>query len=66
MVTDQRSNCETCGDAGDRAGADIPCDAANGREGAEDKSHVLAHLCGCVSNIRDVGGAAGASWESYG
>ena len=49
--TDQCSNGKTCGNTGDRTGADIACNAADGREGAEDKGDVFVDLERCVSYI---------------
>jgi hypothetical protein len=46
--TNQCSNGKTCGNAGDRAGASIARDAADGREGAEDESYVFGNLRACV------------------
>ena len=42
--TNQCSNGEACGDAGNGSCADIACDAANGREGAEGKGDVFGNL----------------------
>jgi hypothetical protein len=43
-TTNQCSDGEACGDAGNGSSADIACDAPNGREGAEGIGDVFGNL----------------------
>jgi hypothetical protein len=63
--TNQCSDGEACGDAGNGSCADIACDAANRREGAEGKGDVFGNLGRYMLDMRAPlkGGGTRVRWR---